>query len=427
MNADTRSRILLLTCSVALGLVSGEILLRRMGHTTADGNFYLGTRRLRPYHLPVRSTQKAIDAYLASSTSFVMYDGLLGWAPRPGGSSANGLYRYNRDGVRTASTGHLIPRVPPRGTTRIAIFGDSFTHGDDVPFEITWGYLLEQNLKKAGVQAEVLNFGGGGYGTDQAFLRWRAAGRAFSPDLVILGFQAENVKRNVNLIRALYYPETGIPFAKPRYILDGGTLRLINSPTPSPATLVKILERISSWELIRYEYWINPADYNDRVWLRSRLASFILYAFDTLRGRDSRGEKERDVYRPGGEPARVTLAIVEEFKREVESSGGGFAIVHLPHRENLKILMRGAQLPYAALLEKIEAIAPVIRPDARLVREAHADSPRKLYLPHYSAAGNEIVADAVSESLLAARAAEGTMRAAPLMPSAGRDAMTGGR
>ncbi len=93
---------------------------------------------------------------------------------------------------------------------RIAIFGDSFAFGAQVPFEHTWGYYLENNLKEAGLNAEVLNFGVGGYGIDQAFRRWEKEGKAFSPHVVLCGFQPENVKRNVNLIRPIYAPKAGI-------------------------------------------------------------------------------------------------------------------------------------------------------------------------------------------------------------------------
>jgi len=393
-----RHRIVLLVCSVLTALAAGEILIRCLGHYTAEGEFYVGSRRLKPYHLPLKSVTAKIHAYLSSPGSFMMYDPLLGWSPRPLSRSRNGLYIYNSDGIRTASPGRAIPRTPPPRTLRIALFGDSFVHGDDVPFEETLGNYIEQRLGDAGASAEVLNFGVPGYGLDQAFLRWKEIGKAFSPHVVLAGFQAENVKRNVNMFRPLYGPQTGIPFAKPRYILDGGVPQLINVPPPDPKQLITILEHISSWNLIRYEYWFDPRDYESRIWLKSKLISFIIWGIDLLHDQSPHGNK--NVYHTQGEPARVTVKILEEFAREVEAAGGMLYVVHLPKREDLKILRRGRTLPYANLLRELEAIAPVIHAEEHLLKEARSASPKKLYLSHFTAEGNRIVANAVCEFIL---------------------------
>ena len=87
------------------------------------------------------------------------------------------MYRYNTQGIRSP-----VPAFTPRaaeGVLRIALFGDSFTHGDDVPVEHSFGQVLEQQLITAGIPAEVLNFGVGGYGIDQAMLRFKEHGAAF--------------------------------------------------------------------------------------------------------------------------------------------------------------------------------------------------------------------------------------------------------
>ena len=92
-------------------------------------------------------------------------------------------------------------------------FGDSFTHCDGVANSFTWEYLLER-LNPA---LEVLNFGVGGYGTDQALLRYELEGMAFHPHIAILGFLPENIHRVVSVFRPFYFPMTGIPMSKPRF------------------------------------------------------------------------------------------------------------------------------------------------------------------------------------------------------------------
>lgn len=410
MNIRLRHKILLLACSLAIGLVAGELLVRCLGRSTSDGNFYIGSKHLRPYHIPVQGIRKAIGDYLARPTSYIMYDPVMGWTPRPGSRSVNGLYRYDREGIRTGLTRRDISKNPRMGTLRIAIFGDSFTHADDVPFEETWGYCLEQDLKRAGIEAEVLNLGVGAYGMDQAYLRWKYKGRLFSPHIVILGFQAENVKRNVNLIRALYFPETGIPFAKPRFVIEGDALRLINVPTPDPAQFDHILDHILSWPLLRYEYWISPENYAGGMALKSRLASLVLSALDRPGKRGRRTGGTPSIYALGGEPAMVTIAIIKAFRDDVASTDARFYIVHLPMREDLKLLLQGAPLPYAPLLEKIEAEVPVIHAEQALLRAARGAPTRRLYRVHYTTDGNRVIAEAISEFLITSRAAGGRER-----------------
>ena len=39
-----------------------------------------------------------------------------------------------------------------------------------------WGFFLERNLTDLGYNVEVMNFGVGGYGIDQIYLRWEIEG-----------------------------------------------------------------------------------------------------------------------------------------------------------------------------------------------------------------------------------------------------------
>jgi hypothetical protein len=68
-------------------------------------------------------------------------------------------------------------------------FGDSFTHGDEVNSDETWPFRLSQLLG-----CEVENFGVGGYGQDQAYLKYqkyRSKGQ-----LNVLAITQEMLRRN---------------------------------------------------------------------------------------------------------------------------------------------------------------------------------------------------------------------------------------
>jgi len=68
--------------------------------------------------------------------------------------------------------------------------------------------------------------GVGGYGTDQAYLRFKLNTQDKSK-VVIMGFLTENIFRNVNQFRNLLYPDHRYAL-KPRFILDrDGNLELI--------------------------------------------------------------------------------------------------------------------------------------------------------------------------------------------------------
>ncbi|HNV85778.1 MAG TPA: SGNH/GDSL hydrolase family protein [Candidatus Omnitrophota bacterium] len=359
---------------------AGEWLVRANGRFDEDGNFFVGNLRCYPHRIPIRSWERKINRYLAlKDKASIQYDPVLGWAPRPKSTSGNGLYHYNEDAIRTASCDTVILEDPRPGILRIAIFGDSFTHGDDVAFEDTWGYVLEKKLRSTGLNAEVLNFGVGGYGIDQSFLRWEKMGRLHKPKIVILGLQIENIRRCVNLMKPIYDSKTGMPFSKSRFTLEGGRLRLINVPVPAPDQLIRIARDFDSWELSKYEYWYDKDKYRDSIFLRSKLVSFIY-------SQGKSGEQSERIEKP----ETLSLAIISEFKKEAEAEGAMFFSVLLPYGDNLN------SLP-ADFLEKAEAIAPLVRTDRIFSKEENQKRLQALIPLHYSPQGNEIVADAVTD------------------------------
>lgn len=395
------STAILFIGSVVVSFVIGEALVRIFGHYDIDGNFFLGSQQLKPYVLPVKNVSRKIKKYLVSNNSCTMYDSFLGWSSRPGSSSENGLYRANSDSIRTATPHTLISNVPKQGVLRIAIFGDSYTYGSDVPFENTWGYYLESNLRRQGVNAEVLNFGIAAYGMDQAFLRWLKIGQSFSPDIVIFGFcGGEIVKRNVNLIRPFLFPETGTPFSKPRFILKGEGLELINLPALPPEKVVSVMKNLVSWDLIKYEFWLNHNDYKRGLLSRSKFLSLILCFADRIKNKLVVNQKKQDFYSVDGELFQLTLKIIREFRNDVESKGAKFYIVFLPQQEDLKLLSESNSLPYSKLLTYVEKEAPVIHPEYKMLEEAKNAGLKHLFIGHYSSWGNKLVADVISDYLL---------------------------
>jgi hypothetical protein len=106
------------------------------------------------------------------------------------------------------------------------ILGDSFTFGDEVSDNETYSYCLQEMLP----HTEVINMGVHGYGHDQMLILLREEGVKYEPDIVILGFLALDMSRNLLKFR---------DFAKPRFALERGELKLAGTPVPRPEDILQ--------------------------------------------------------------------------------------------------------------------------------------------------------------------------------------------
>lgn len=382
--------LLLGAASTLLALAVGELAVRTLGRTDEDGAFYLRESPIRPYRMPLRRLGRLLDEYERSPASYLRYDADLGWTNRPGARSANGLYRANASGLRSDRE---YSTEPSEGVLRIGLFGDSFVHGDGLELEASLAPLLEAALGQRGVRAEVLNFGVPGYGIDQAYLRYRQQGGRFRPALVVLGLQLENVARDANVVRALYYPGTQIPFSKPRFVLDAGGLRAVNRPALEPRRVLAALSAFEASDLRRLEFFYRPEDFAERWYRRSRL---LAVAEDLLATRGELGIGP-DPFLLDGEPVRVSLAILDAFRRDAVESGSRFELVYLPVRLGWRFSAREQQL--TALLTEVSSRFSIV--DPRPNGATGLDEwPKELTGAdgwHYSAEGNRRVAAALTD------------------------------
>src|SRR5581483_4262943 len=110
--------------------------------------------RYQPSHATVLSVEqrRIIEDLLAERLDYLAYHKTFGWTIRPNAREASGPYRSNAQGLREDGAGVATPTSA--GMLRIAAFGDSFTHGDNVRGDETWAARLGQSI-----HADVLNFG----------------------------------------------------------------------------------------------------------------------------------------------------------------------------------------------------------------------------------------------------------------------------
>ena len=400
MSRERTALSLLLAAALAASLLLAEGVTRVLTRRDADGGLYVHALRILPYRTPVNAVRAQVAAYRAAGdASYIQADPELGWTIRPDARSHDGLYLSDRLGLRSPVQGRDTALRPAAGVLRIALFGDSFTHGNDVAYEDSWAAVLAERLATRGIAAEVLNLGVGGYAVDQAYLRWRQRGRELAPALVVFGFQSSNCKRNLNLLRVLYSPDTGLVFSKPRLVLEGPGLRAINVPAVDPDRLPALLADFESWEHSRDEWFYRKRDYTDRALYASRLAALVQTGIQT---RFSFRRKDVDFFAAGGEPRTLCERIIDTFAREVRQAGMRFLIVHLPSHKPLRRLLRGEDFEFRDMLEGLRRRHALADPTDELLARARADSPDALFASvgsHYSPAGNEIVGEAVARAI----------------------------
>lgn len=380
------SRLALMAFGSALGMVCVELGLRALTSTGPGGSLRIGRTLLAPIELQtVEEARQVIQA----DDSYLVPDPLLGWSLRPGGRDRKlKLYAANSLGLRS------LPRedspAPAPGVFRVLTVGDSFTHCDQVEYSRSWTHLLEQRL---GERSEVLNGGVPGFGNDQALLRFRSLAPSLRPHLAIFGVILEDAFRNVNIFRTLEYASTSFPFAKPRFVLAGESLRLINSPVIGAEDIPQVLRSLADHPLRPHEYWYLPALYDHDL-----LDTLRTYRY--LRSRliwRERARRVRAALAPDSEALRVTARIARTFCDEARALGIKPLVVILPSVKDLAELKAGVN-PWAALEGELSraGVGEVELLPKKLLAALGQQEPMAFYVDgdgHLNGAGNGAVAD----------------------------------
>jgi len=322
----------------------------------------------------------------------------LGWRYRPG--YARGADVVNQQGTRNLRT---YESSPPPDAIRVAVFGDSFVYGNEVGTADSWPTRLEAMDPRL----EVPNYGVGGYGADQALLRYRRDGTRLHPQIVVLGFTPDDLRRLVNVYRR-FIDDREWPLAKPRFVLGAhGGLRLLPSPLPTAAAYERLREQPTRVrELGRHDAWYAPEIYEDPLFDWSgavRLGSDI-----AVRLREHFFGNNRllrgGVFNTDAEAFRIQEAIFREFAAEVKRSGARPVIVFLPDAGSVAEARSGGPTPYTPLLTVLrQAGIDYIDTAPALVEASASEHSTGLFMPggHYSPRGNAIVAAALAPALRA--------------------------
>jgi hypothetical protein len=237
----------------------------------------------------VREHQKAGTA---TYYSFDRYDPSKGWRPKPNLKDEKAwgdkILNTNSTGLRGKKD---FPYGKNGGRPRILILGDSFTFGDQVSDNETYSHYLQEMLPNT----EVINMGVHGYGHDQMLILFKEEGIRYQPDIVILGFLPLDMSRNLLDFR---------DYAKPRFVLEKGELKLTGTPVPRP-------EEILRWD------WARPRIFD--------LFSLVRHSVEKFWGLQ---QKKMEA---------ITTALLMELIRSVESIPATPILAYLPRGREIAL------------------------------------------------------------------------------------------
>lgn len=255
--------------------------------------------------------------------------------------------------------------IGPKTRPRILAFGDSFTWGWGVPQGAEWIHEAAREIEREGGPAvETVNCGVNGYGTDNALVLLEEIGEDLAPDLVLLGFFANDFTDNLLGAKGIYTVRDG-------YLFD----------------------RFS------HEWFREHA-----LARRSHLWRLLSAAWETFR-------VERMGGLPSARPVRqfsaaefrrgmeISAATIERMAAVADSLGARFAVVWLPADVYALPGTRPEDIPLQwELQQRVEAAGI---PSIDLLRAVIAESRREgLYLPgdgHFSVRGNRVAGRAVGK------------------------------
>lgn len=127
----------------------------------------------------------------------------------PSGELGGFEIEYNAEGRVFAGGGQITPAGPAR-PCRVALMGDSFTEGGQVPFAQTFAGLLEN---AAGEKCEVRNYGVRSYSPAIYLVQWTRDVQPWQPDVVFLLLFGNDVREDFNYLQVSVRDARGFPTA----------------------------------------------------------------------------------------------------------------------------------------------------------------------------------------------------------------------
>lgn len=198
-------------------------------------------RIVAPQRLP---SQEMIRSYVLKGMYVADDDAGYRLAPDFSGVIERGSHATR---FHTNSLGLRDEELGPKAKPRIAAFGDSFTWGWGVDQGQEWIHETGREIaRRGGLEVEAINCGVNGYGTESEYALLRRLGPELQPDLVLVGFFANDYTDNLIGARNTYTVRNG-------YLFDEFSHRYMQeSFLARESHLYRLLS--TAWETARVRY-----------------------------------------------------------------------------------------------------------------------------------------------------------------------------
>lgn len=346
------------------------------------------------------------------------FDPELGWVRKPNtsksetGEVAPVTYHIDQKGIRV-NPGH--EQLEPA----ISVYGDSFSFCRQVEDNETWPWFLSQFT-----HTNVLNFGVGNYGCDQALLRLKREFPRNRTKITILGVVPMTIGRIVNVWA--HYREPGNIFGfKPRFILENGSLKLFKNIIDQKEKffeLEKYLPEIQKhdfffknvfkkqivkfpfqWHLLRVYYRDFPLAFS---YILERVFEFFHFKSDRINrfvGELNLKRKLGKYYAFFNQEELIVLwvEILKEFASYSRHLGSTPVFILLPRLQDLLFIKKSNHLFYKPFVDRIQGELLFLDLSESFLS---LNNVKELFVSdryggHYNKKGNKLVAQALHEFL----------------------------
>ncbi len=367
------------------------------------------------------------------------YDPELGWTRKPNtsksefgpegedGKHGSVTFHINEKGARSNPGHEELPAL-------ISCYGDSFTFARQIEDNQTWEWQLSELTK-----SNVLNFGIGNYGTDQALLRLKREFPKNRTKIVIMGIVPSTMVRILDVWK--HYNEFGNTFGfKPRFDLnanadaaaaggDSKNLKLIPNIIDSEEKFLRyrdflpelrkndyFYQRKFRREMVRFPYFISLlADARRNIPL-----IWKVFRHQVIHKEDVKSKPyptamsvimkvnlrlRRQLYTRDAYARDLFVKLLQEFARYVREQGASPVFLFMPQKDDVLFIREKGGNPanqngryYAPVIGRVMEHLPVVDFTNFLLAKSPEElnalySDRNDYGGHYSALGNKLLAE----------------------------------
>jgi hypothetical protein len=347
------------------------------------------------------------------------YDPVLGWERKAGTAKSEPVQSVGEQRRQFAESTYTINDRNARSNpghehlpVTVTTYGDSFAFSRHVNDDETWQWYLSERTG-----TNVVNYGVGNYGIDQAFLRLQREFRRQSSKVVVMMVVPETISRIVNIWK--HYSEYGNTLGfKGRFVLEDGNLKWLDNPIHRPdefeniAAHVEWIQRHDSCYQKKFREDLITSPYTASLF-RNRSRHIPLLRALLARKLDARrNECDEEV---ANKPWELVLKRNSAFTHELYEDAGSVellcAVIDAFRRfvcdlGSVPVLVFASYLQDVAFLrERLHFYEPVVERAARKMNVIDLSEPlrrsselgdlyvSRFYGAHFSPAGNRFVAD----------------------------------